>query len=494
MIKRKIIGAVIGLVIIICSIIAIVYFKTLADLPEENITTDPALKYLSEDEVIFSGDILNLDYLQIINKYGDYKVRMDESGKVRIVGRESADLLPYSSAGLYNSIKSVKCEAVIELDSQNLEQFGLAAPAATVTARMKDGSETTFYIGNQEPMGQGYYIRMQNNTSVYLVANLYGERYLSSFISLYETKISKEITFTNFTSFSLKKSDGQEIFVRATNEAESKDIAFINGVVLEKPFYFGASSDMVTTILDATKALQASSIATDELINDELRVKYGFDNPTTVVIDGYVDTASAQTSSGLVNPYYGATSDGSPLAVTSTYILGKTEENSIYVMYDNSPVIYVVDASTFSFVNTDLYQYCQRLVNLRFLNELDGVTVEYDDQSYSFDIQDPDAGEDMVVTYNYARLKESLFRKFYANIISVSHTGIDAKPDGKSVLKITYEGIDGKDTVLEFIQYPDDPRKVYMLVDGEGHFTVMMTKVEKIINDMHKLIRGEDIL
>lgn len=76
----------------------------------------------------------------------------------------------------------------------------------------------------------------------------------------------------------------------------------------------------------------------------------------------------------------------------------------------------------------------------------------------------------------------------------MSHTGIDTKPDGKSVLKITYEGIDGKDTVLEFIQYPDDPRKVFMLVDGEGHFTVMMTKVEKIINDMHKLIRGEDIL
>ena len=61
-------------------------------------------------------------------------------------------------------------------------------------------------------------------------------------------------------------------------------------------------------------------------------------------------------------------------------------------------------------------------------------------------------------------------------------------------MRVTYEDKDGSTRVLEFIRYPDDERMAFFSVDGEGHFNVLMTKVNKIISDMHKLINGENIL
>lgn len=44
--------------------------------------------------------------------------------------------------------------------------YGLAEPAFTVTARWKDGTETTYAMGDETPFGDGYYLRLSGQDTV----------------------------------------------------------------------------------------------------------------------------------------------------------------------------------------------------------------------------------------------------------------------------------------------------------------------------------------
>jgi hypothetical protein len=205
-----------------------------------------------------------------------------------------------------------------------------------------------------------------------------------------------------------------------------------------------------------------------------------------------VDTAS-QVLNEQVNPYYDPKANGVPLEITSTYLIGGSKDRDLYIMYDGAPVIYSVDIDKFAFVNKPIDQFCQRIVNIKYLNELDELTVETGGETYNFKIQDPDTGDKMIVTYDYKQLDPSLFRSFYKSVIGVTHYGLAEKPQNvEPMLRITYGAIDGNDIVLEFI--PIDDRNVYLQINGEGRFYALRTRADKIINDMHKLINGEEIM
>ena len=151
------------------------------------------------------------------------------------------------------------------------------------------------------------------------------------------------------------------------------------------------------------------------------------------------------------------------------------------------------------FINTETYQYCQRLVNIAYLTDLSGLSVDTcDGNIYDFVITSEADGEGNVdvssVTLDYAAVDTDNFKSFYQNIVSVSHSDIGTKPeDSDCVLRLTYEFTSGEHDIVEFWSFPDDSRKTFMTIDGEGRFVVLMTKVDKIKNDLQKLLSGEEI-
>jgi hypothetical protein len=164
-------------------------------------------------------------------------------------------------------------------------------------------------------------------------------------------------------------------------------------------------------------------------------------------------------------------------------------------MYDGEPVIYGVDIDKFAFTEYGIDTYCQRTINLRYLNDLEGLTLEMNGDVYNFSIKDPDKGEEMIVKLNNEMdIDQSLFRSFYVTIIGVTNDGLATEPEegAEPALKITYDAVDGNDTVIEYI--PLDARKYVFKLNGEGRFFVYVNKVNKIKNDLNKLLNGEEIM
>lgn len=494
MMKSKIIGMVVGLLVVIGLVGAMWYISSLEDLPQEPIP-DTQIDNTHKDEknVIFSCDIAELDSLNIRNEHSEYSVRRKGDGTVYIVGKENAPLFPYSSAALFESVKKITCTLNIENGTSNLASYGLDKPSATVKVNLKDGSTTLFHIGNPEPTATGYYICMDGSSDVYLISTFYAERFLNDPINLYDKGISEFFSTREFESLSIDYPEDDDIFIRATNDIENTLIQFITGYAIETPFYFSADSDTMQTVLDSIGSLEAARVASDTVDADTLS-SYGFDSAVKVVLKANVNTTSPTLESGLENPFYKATMDGSPYPITLTYLVGGSSEQETYVMYNDAQVIYAVDKSAFEFVQFPLYQYCQKLVSIEYITNLESLKVEFDGKEYLFAVTDPDAGEDMVVTYGEEYLDQDLFRSFYKSIISVTHNGIEPRPNTEPAMRITYGLIKGDDIILEFLPIEDSDRKVFISVNGEGQFVCYRTKVDKIKNDLQKLLNGEEII
>lgn len=498
MTKKRIIGIIAAVLVAAAVIGAAIFITTFDLLPEEkDPSTDLNIKYARESLVIYSCVLDDLKDIHVTNPTGEFTISRDEKGDLNFLGREGAPLLPYSSEGLYTSVAKVTCEALIEAETEHLEYYGLDDPQVHVYIEKKDGSVTELQIGDAAPQGGGYYIRNASNTDVFLAQTYFSERFLRNHVQYYQKKISKEFLYTGFQSLLIdypENSEKDDIYVRQTTDDEAKDIRFAGGMVLEEPFLWGGDSTPIQGIVEILSSLEAEDIITDTL-DESLQQQYGFGNPTKVVIEAWVDTQNYVSEvTGLENPYYGATEDGSDLLIQCEYLLGNIDGRTLYVMYDGEPVIYGVDMDKFAFTDYSIDVYCQRTINLRYINDLNGITIESNGDVYDFSIKDPDKGEEMVVTLNGSEnIDPNLFRSFYVTIISVTHDGMAYEPDedAEAELKITYHAIDGDDMEIEFI--PIESRKYVFKLDGEGRFFVYVTKVNKIKSDLNKLLNGEEI-
>ena len=108
MTKAKVIGILIGVAVIGCLAGVFVWVSGLDSVQPQEPDNDLTLTYTNENAVIYKGELTQVDYLQIDNTFGSYRVRKNENGKIEIIGREQVPLFPYSSEALYSTISLVK--------------------------------------------------------------------------------------------------------------------------------------------------------------------------------------------------------------------------------------------------------------------------------------------------------------------------------------------------------------------------------------------------
>ncbi|MBQ2881704.1 MAG: DUF4340 domain-containing protein [Clostridia bacterium] len=497
MTKKKIILILVSLLLLGGAIAGVLYISEFEVLPEEKTPdTQLTIDYQRETLQIYTCNVYDVDYIHVVNKTGEYKVSRNDDGTVYFHGHEEVPLLPYSSAGLFESVNNIRCEALIETDCTELVNYGLDEPSVIITVKMKNGNESVFHLGDAAPQGGGYYFRDTTNNDVYLSGTYFSERFVKNHTQYYQKAIGKEFEYTGFQTLSIKPNEGEEIYVRTTNEEEAADIRFMGGTIVEKPFFCAGTSTPIQDITEILAVLEAEHVETDVLSSENL-TKYGFDTPTSVNLTALVDTSSIVSNvTGLENPYYDPKGNGEKKLITIKYVIGATIDKYTYVIFDDQSVIYAVDKSKLEWVEKNTVDvYCQRMIYLKYLKELARVIVEVDGETHHFDITDPESGDEMIVMYNtYTKMDQAQFRNFYTSIIGVTHDGLAYEPEEGSepYLKITYIPIEGENIVLEFYQI--EPRKYVLKVDGEGRFFTYSSKVEKIVKDMHKLINGEEIM
>ena len=368
-------------------------------------------------------------------------------------------------------------------------------PQVVINVIMKSGKESVFHLGDAAPQGGGYYFRDTTNNDVYLSGTYFSERFVKNHTAYYETTVSKEFEYSGFQTLSVKPAEGEELLIRTTTEEEIKDIQFIGGTVMEKPFFASGTSEPIQEIVDLLATLKASRVETD-VLNQENLAKYGFDSPTEVKITTLVNTSSYISNiTSLENPYYDPNGNGEDKLIEIFYVIGKTVDNTTYVMFDSRSVIYAVDKSAFEWLNLNTIDvYCLDNIFVKNINDLAKLTVRVEGKTHVFDITDPDLGDEMTVSYGtYTPINQAQFRQFYVSIIGLTHDGLAYEPEAglKPYMSITFTPIEGEEILLEYYQV--EPRKYVIKVNGEGRFFTYSTKVDKIVKNLNKLLNNEEI-
>lgn len=491
--RKKLLGLGIAVVVLVGLFFSARWILDFDLIQDEVLPGEVGLTYDRNRIRIYSFAKEKVETLTVTNAHGTYSVRENDAGEVEIVGCEGAPLLYYSSTGLFESIETISCDDLIEADCENLEHYGLDDPQAELTILAVDGSTTTFAIGDKSLLGEGYYMRDTSNRDVYIANYFFGDRYIAPFEALYDKKIHQYFENQYFQDFTLKRGE-ETVFIRATTEDEAKDIRYAGGMIMESPFFVAADADKLYTQLSNLALVEADAIVCP-MMTEEDYVTYGFTDPVTVSIHVFYDP-NPETINGEVNTYYDPNGPiGTLVEGTFTWEIGNIVDGVAYVRYQNAPVVYAVDATTFAFIDWALDDYAQRIVNIKYLNDLDAITVDYEGKTYHFDIKDPERQEEMVVTHEHVRLDQALFRDFYMSIISITNYGIAKnEPDTEPILTVRYSSIYGEedDILLEFIPY--DSLTCLLRENGRSVFLVLNSRVDKIVRDMHKLLNGEEII
>ncbi|MHB1414692.1 MAG: DUF4340 domain-containing protein [Chloroflexota bacterium] len=93
----------------------------------------------------------------------------DDAGKWWIVGPKKAPADEWSSDTLLWRLSILKADRLVVDKADDLSQYGLAQPAMELILGMKDGHEESLLLGDQNPLGTGYYAQKPGSQELYLI-------------------------------------------------------------------------------------------------------------------------------------------------------------------------------------------------------------------------------------------------------------------------------------------------------------------------------------
>lgn len=489
MTRNKIIAIIVVVAVTAAVIAAVFWVRGRDELPEKPTeSTDVTINHENEKYLVYKCNLYDVTSVNVVNGYGEYTLKRDISGNITFAGSETVPLQKQYVKLLYESVDGVYALSTIEKNSTNLDWYGLENPSATVKISFRDGTSAQILVGDPAPLGDGYYIRMEDSRDVYLGSNAFAGRFLQAKTGYYETFISTEAEYaTGFVRFSVSDSGGRELSVRRTSDEESSQLRYYGGTVLEKPFHFPGSYTPVEQMMKKLCFLSADVVGED--FSAEKLAEYGLDRPTTVTITVNTDTKNPISSlSGRQNPYYDASDTDGFVTVTNVYYVGKTDAGKTYLMFNDSTAVYSADAEVFDWLQDPADVWCVSLLALHNITDLSTLTLEYEGREYVFRLKWTGDDDLSVSCDGYGQIDQQAFREFYVTCMSVTCDGLVSGDENESgnLLKIVYGVSDGDDTVMEFTDIGD--RKVLLRLDGEGAFFAYATKVNKIASELLRLL------
>ena len=489
----------IGIILLACGLVGggiflVSKFDLLPD-PVEDTGIDFSPTITDEGIKVYQFQPGDVDYMEITNPHGTYRVRMTD-GEVKIVGYETIPLLSASSLGLFNSVKTLSLETVVDPDCQDLSRFGLDKPQGTITIQSYADDYVTFYLGDFSPTGDYCYMCVKGGTEVYLMEEMFAQRYLKSVAEYCDRKIYKTFKPAEDLKGLTIQSPNHNYSFRVSTEEEKKNGIYFSGYSMETPFAWGADFTSLEAVLTSMMELSADSVAAMCVDGDEL-AQYGLDPASRieVVASVYADPNPTMYNDK-TNPYYDSTKPtGQYENFTVTYWIGKTVDRDFYVMFEGRPVVYTLAADTFEWLNWTPYRYSAKMLFGEYLSKMSSLAIVTPTENLVFTLTGADGNDksDLRVSCGDRSIDGTAFRGYYSNLMAMYPTGEGSLPEGVDpALEILYTLSDGKTHSLKF--YEMDARNYAACVDGQTFLSVRVTEVQKVINDAHKLINGQEII
>lgn len=493
--KKKMLISVIALVVVlgICIGIYIASNKIVPEVEEEEQKTsytDTTVRLIERDRSeIDSVTVKNVNTKTFTVKNN---VQYDEEGKAiampdgqmeySIEGKEGFDLNQSTASAIIGYAANLTATKQITESAENLADFGLDKPSATVTMNYRDGSKEVWLVGSQAPTSSAYYFAKKGSKAVFLLYSSACTNLLSTIESLHNVTMPWTIADTaNIRGFILETEGKDTLEVRYTTDGPSYSISALR---IYQPFEYGAHTDRTDAIFTAMGSLGITGYAgeDDELTDCGLEGD-AFKQRLTVIYDDDVNDAKD--------------------AVTFWYKIGNYSPDSehIYVKIDDTGAVYYADPATLTFLSgatpTNLADQFSNLINIK---KVDSMSIVSKDNSYEVSITrlpipnedgaDSDKTND-IYYFDGEITDEKLFKKLYQSIIGTTNSKIceDYYYDGDVYCTVTYNlNSEDEPLVIEYLEYDND----YFAVKREGVtlFLIKRENIDKMLKDCEDYRNG----
>lgn len=409
----------------------------------------------SKIESFYTGNKDTITNISVTNQTGEYEfVKKDEKWTVSEddgieLDQSKVDELAYSVTYFDGTFIAEK--------SEDMNQYGLAQPQATVKVTLNGGKVDTFFLGTKTLTATGYYLIMEGNNRIYEVFVAKGERFLQS-LGSYRTQEFFKLDSSILKGIEINSKANGNILIQA--KGEGADIS-LSGWVMTKPY----QKDVYNDILG-------------NLIIDKLY------NPVTV--DEYVEEHPQSLAPyGLDDPAQTVTFDEG--GKVTTILFGYDVANEVYVKKANLSTVYKIKKDPFDFRTYDAFTFIDKLVYTQKLADLSSMCISADGKDYVFGIN----GEDANTSYkiNDIPVDTTKMRRFYEALSLLSIRGVITEPvTGTPTVTIQYQLKNGSVSTVSLITYKD--RFLAASINGKSMFYVHKTDVADILDKLVELERN----
>lgn len=437
------------------------YFILRSISPEDN----------GEDQVntveVLSLNATEVKTVTVVNTEDSYTLYKKSGSVYKIEGKEDKPVdedVISTSIGYLSAIESTK---KIMVAADKLKDYGLAAPAATVTLTTAK-KEVELYVGSQSA-GDEYYMYLKDDPqskegeiAVYLLSKTQSQVCLADHYYYYDTDISgydSSEDAENITPVTIGGKLGTAVNVYMSDN--DTGLAYVMDDPVNMPF----STSVMDSILSLLSTLNTATPVADDISDANLQ------------------------KLGLYEPQY--TLDFANNTEERTILFGNEDENGmIYCMAKGGQAIYQVSASAVECLGMDVADMCDVITYTRDVDTLNRILIK--SQGKTYDIVTQGTGDERVVHVNNKAVESSIFSEFYAYLLGMEVQREGEKPAGDPylTLEITLSE-DGSKEVLNY--YAVDERYCFYELNGKGMFYVSRQAVDMLLQNAQKVYNNEEI-
>lgn len=496
-------GLIAAVVFLTGTVLCVHFFSAGAETETETATEQDSVLYLTKDADVSLEDmtnpaadaISNILSVDITNDGGTYTiVPVEDEENVYFTLRDYDDFAIDTDTvtSIADAVFDVTATMKIP-DRFSMEDCGLddEHASAIVEVHMADGSDFTIKIGNRVPNGNGNYYGWTSLTDGIYVIN--SESY-SSFTQHVEDCADTVL----FETFSPENDDDSYFYEGSLIQFERitySGARFANDLVLGyddessdaliyhvlEPVSTYASDEQVAELLEPlTEGMTASGAYAVHPTDAQLK-EYGLDNPETILTYTVKDRTIELRFSEI----------------------GVKDEGYYACMVDDVPVIFMVMADLYEFVEWDLDDLRFSLLFAKNIDAIETFRVEYGQTDLTYEISEDEVtdleGEttsELSVICSSSPVNAEYFQYLYQELVLVKaskYLGADeTAPTGTPYLKITITYNTGESSdVLTFIRYSD--LYYHYTINGIGDSLVRYDTVESLTQHFDDLQAGREI-
>ncbi len=377
---------------------------------------------------------------------------------------------------------AIDIEAIREITEKTASECGFDKPVATAQFTTPDKTEETVLIGAKSPDNAGVYVKLGSKENIYLVAE-----------ALDET--------LGFIDLELASTEAQDAVM-----LDEKYSEYCNGVAVTKSDYVTVEGvNFPEKMVFAPTAEDKAAIFTPyEVVNPVKRTAQNVETMFLVFTGGF--NVSGAYSYDVKDETVKALGLDSPDFILSaifddytySYKFKQQEDGDYAVIGNDSKNVKKVTLSDCGFLSYTTTDFYSPTVFMTSIEDVANLTLETEDKTYSFDIEENPNGDDInkyLIECDGKSFKSSYFQSFYQYLVMLQAIDfeterINSKPE--LTITYTYENKDLEPTKISFVK--ENAVRYQYSIDGVPMGKIGSSDYTKILKNLERLLDGKQIV